>query len=209
MITPREASSVVSYRRYCNTGCLVYQKVCYLLRHDDVLKWKHFPRYWSFVRGIHRSPVNSSLKGQWRGALMFSLICVWINGVSIQSWGWWFETLSCPSWRHCNGPSFINRNCEIQCIINCFIAKTVQLYIFRFTHLFIKNELTMSVSTYSNYGQTKYQFIWLRTQDFLTNWWPYLCVTSDDQNCFFRSKHVIWEMTCFVYYPFYENTCPH
>ena len=27
--------------------------------HDDVIKWKHFPRYWPFVRGIHRSPVNS------------------------------------------------------------------------------------------------------------------------------------------------------
>ena len=48
--------------------------------HDDDMKWKHFPRYWPFVRGIHRSPVNSSHKGQWRGALMFSLICVWING---------------------------------------------------------------------------------------------------------------------------------
>ena len=48
--------------------------------HDDVIKWKHFPRYWPFVRGIHRSPVNSPQKGQWRGALMFSLICVWING---------------------------------------------------------------------------------------------------------------------------------
>ena len=48
--------------------------------HDDVIKWKHFPRYWPFVRGIHRSPVNSPHKGQWRGALMFSLICAWING---------------------------------------------------------------------------------------------------------------------------------
>ena len=48
--------------------------------HDDVIKWKHFPRYWPFVRGIHRSPVNSPHKGQWRGALMFSLICVRING---------------------------------------------------------------------------------------------------------------------------------
>ena len=44
--------------------------------HDDVIKWKHFPRYWPFVRGIHRS----SHKGQWRGALVFTLICVWING---------------------------------------------------------------------------------------------------------------------------------
>ena len=47
--------------------------------HDDVIKWKNFPRYWPFVRGIHRSPVNSPHKGQWRGALIFSLICAWIN----------------------------------------------------------------------------------------------------------------------------------
>ena len=48
--------------------------------HDELIKWKHFPRYWPFVRGIHRSPVNSPYKGQWRRTLMFSLICVWING---------------------------------------------------------------------------------------------------------------------------------
>ena len=48
--------------------------------HDDVIKWKHFPRNWPFVPEIHRSPVNSPHKGQWRGALMFLLICVWING---------------------------------------------------------------------------------------------------------------------------------
>ena len=32
-----------------------------------------------FVRGIHRSQVNSPKKGQWRGALIFSFICAWIN----------------------------------------------------------------------------------------------------------------------------------
>ena len=48
--------------------------------HDDVIKWKHFSRYWPFVRGIHRSPVNFPHKGPWRGALMFTLICVRING---------------------------------------------------------------------------------------------------------------------------------
>ena len=51
----------------------------YLVEHDDVTKWKHFPRYWPFVRGIHRSPVNSTHKGQWRGSLMFSLIWAWIK----------------------------------------------------------------------------------------------------------------------------------
>ena len=62
--------------------------------HDDVIIWKHFPRYWSFVMmtssygNIFRvtghlcrefTPVNSPHKGRWRRALMFSLICVWIN----------------------------------------------------------------------------------------------------------------------------------
>ena len=47
--------------------------------HDGIIKWRHFPRYWPFVWGIHRSPVNSPHKCQWCGALMFSLICFWIN----------------------------------------------------------------------------------------------------------------------------------
>ena len=45
------------------------------LSHDDVIKWKYFSRCWPFVRGM-----SSPHKGQWRGALMFSLICARING---------------------------------------------------------------------------------------------------------------------------------
>ena len=68
--------------------------------HDDVIKWKHFPSYWLFARGIHRSPVNSPHKDQWRGALIFSFISAWIKGWV--NWGWWFEKPSCSLWRHCN-----------------------------------------------------------------------------------------------------------
>ena len=68
------------------------REVCLLQYHDDVIKWKHFSRYWPFVRGIHRSPVNSPHKGQWRGALMFSLISTLNKRLSKQLWGWWFET---------------------------------------------------------------------------------------------------------------------
>ena len=50
-----------------------------LFEHDDVIKWKHFPRYWPFVCGIHRPPMNFPDKGQWRRTLMFSLICACIN----------------------------------------------------------------------------------------------------------------------------------
>ena len=52
----------------------------YWVYHDNFIKRKYFPRYRPFVRGIHRSPVNSLHKGQWRGALMFSLIYARING---------------------------------------------------------------------------------------------------------------------------------
>ena len=49
------------------------------LRQDDVMKWKYLPRYWPFVRGIHRWPVGAPQKDQWCGALKFSLICAWTN----------------------------------------------------------------------------------------------------------------------------------
>ena len=71
--------------------------------HDDVIKWKHFPHYWPFVRGIHRSQVNSPHKSQWRRALMVFFYLRLSKRLSIQSWGWWFETLSHSLWRHCNG----------------------------------------------------------------------------------------------------------
>ena len=60
--------------------------------------WRHQmekknPCYWPYVREIHRSPVNSTHKGQWRGALMFSLFCAWING--------WVNTCEAGDlWRH-------------------------------------------------------------------------------------------------------------
>ena len=45
-----------------------------ILLHDDIIKWKHFLRYWPFVREF------TGHKGQWRGALMFPFICAIING---------------------------------------------------------------------------------------------------------------------------------
>ena len=62
--------------------------------HDDVIKWKHFPRYWPFVRGIHRSVLRS----------FDAFFDLRLNGwLSKQSWGWWFGTPSRRLWRHSNG----------------------------------------------------------------------------------------------------------
>ena len=70
--------------------------------HDDVIKWKHFPRNWPFVRGIHRSrgefptqrPVTRSFD------VFFHLRLD--KRLNKQSRCWWFETLSGPLWRHGN-----------------------------------------------------------------------------------------------------------
>ena len=35
----------------------------FLCLHDDVIKCKQFPRFWPFVRGIHRSPATESFLG--------------------------------------------------------------------------------------------------------------------------------------------------
>ena len=58
--------AAVSVLIVCELRSLIWKKKTW---------WRHqmetFPRYWPFVRGIRRSPVNSSHKGEWRGALMF------------------------------------------------------------------------------------------------------------------------------------------
>ena len=68
----------------------------HFMLHGAFIRWKHFLRYWPFVRGIHRWH-----KGQWHGALVFSLINAWTkcwennrNAGDL--------TPSRSFWRHCN-----------------------------------------------------------------------------------------------------------
>ena len=63
--------------------------------------------------------MNFPHKGQWREALMFSLICAWINGWVKQWWGWWFETPSHPLWRHGNAKKSCN-DIHASSLINWF-----------------------------------------------------------------------------------------
>ena len=46
--------------------------------HDDVIKWKHFPRYWLFVRGFTGPGESPSQRPVTRN-FKFSLICAWRN----------------------------------------------------------------------------------------------------------------------------------
>ena len=69
---------LIWYTKHCR---LEWQTV-YMLQYMNYLvsmmtssNFKQFPHYWPFVQAIHWSPVNSPHKGQWRGALIFPLIC--------------------------------------------------------------------------------------------------------------------------------------
>ena len=57
---------------------LKYEKRCFNVC-NMCLFW-HRDAVTGLLRVIHRWPVNSHRKGQWSGALMFDLICVWTNG---------------------------------------------------------------------------------------------------------------------------------
>ena len=70
--------NTVHYMKYRRSD-VVFAYITRSLSHDDVIKWKQFPRCWPFVWRIHRSAVKSPLKGQWRGALMFTLIYAWMD----------------------------------------------------------------------------------------------------------------------------------
>ena len=95
-------SSLTGGAHIQNDPCITIVIRWYVREYNDIIKWKHFPCYWPFVRGIHWSPMNSPHKCQCRGALMLSLICActydWVNNRAAR----WVETQSRPLWSHCN-----------------------------------------------------------------------------------------------------------
>ena len=71
--------------------------------HDDVIKWKHFPRYWR--------PVTQSFD------VFFDLR---LDGrLSKHSCGWWLETPSCPLWCQSN-------DCGINEAEQCIISQDIE-----------------------------------------------------------------------------------
>ena len=70
--------------------------------HDDVIKWKDFPRYWPFMQEIHRSPVNLPAQRPVTRSFDVSFDMLLNIRLSKQSSGWLFKTPSHSLWRQCN-----------------------------------------------------------------------------------------------------------
>ena len=75
-------SHQISNPNYCTRWGMLFGSM--QIRYHENTWWRHqmehFPRHWPVVRRIHRSPMDSPHKGQWRRTLIFSLICTWTNG---------------------------------------------------------------------------------------------------------------------------------
>ena len=74
--------------------------------HNDVIKWKHFPRYWPICEG--NPPVSGGFPSQrpvTRSFDVFFDLCL-NKTLSRQSRRRWFETPSHSLWRHYNGVTY-------------------------------------------------------------------------------------------------------
>ena len=136
--------------------------------HDDVIKLKHFPRYWPFVRGIHRwqRPVTRSFD-----------VCFDLHGdlhlnkrLCKQSGRRWFETPSRSLWRPCNARVPCQHMYKMAAIlenlnnwnINCQKLVTYQ-------------EIFVSRHPFHKHGQT-FISVWISNYIHYKVWWNYLSI---------------------------------
>ena len=138
--------------------------------------WKYFPRYWPFLRGIHRSPVHSPHKGRVTGSFGVCLDVHWTSGwansryfgdlrrhgahcditvmrcfVVVKSWltGWWIHVL------HLHVPTsctccFTSGGYDFRCISEV-IPKDIKI-----DHFQKRKSFTSFVGCIS--GQNKFKF---------------------------------------------------
>ena len=123
----QKKSKLLQERAWCHKGTM-----------NDVIKWKHFPRFLLLVRGIHRSPVDSLTKAS-NAELWCFLWCAtdqMAQQIVDVQW-WWFETPSCSLWRHSNV------NAKYTCFVRwlCAVDVIIELTIHnRWTNSWINTE---------------------------------------------------------------------
>ena len=107
-------------------------------------------------------PVNSPHKGQWRGALMFSLICVCING--------WINNREAGDLRRCRGHYDVNVMRHKQ----CNMSSTQSIFV-------------ITLTTYrSIWYRNVYILIFKRPMKLHAFWWSGLCLDKAEMWLYFH-----------------------
>ena len=108
----------------------------------------NYPRYWPFLRGIQRSPVNSPHKGQWRGALMLSLICIWINN--------WLNSRETGDLRR------YRAHYDVTVMKRFYLRSGLCLCDIVFTNSCVKTRVWCFATSIPNRGSFRYNTCWIR-----------------------------------------------
>ena len=127
------------WKRVCKIS--VIGLICSLLRppfsrlckvyHSVVIWWRHQMETFSALLAICAG--NSSGTGEFPAqrpvARSFEVFFdLHLNKqLSKQSWGWWFETISCSLWRHCNEVHIIFTRIVYKIEMQCFILNIEHL----------------------------------------------------------------------------------
>ena len=154
--------------RLCMLNWFVKMELCiYILHHsshDDVIKWKHFPRYWPFVLTSEfpsQRPVTRSFD------VFFDLRLS--KRLSKQSRRRWFEMPSHSLWSHCseiwhgvgcwNPPSIEMKHTRLNIIklMMAWVTSGAEAY----PHLKKNNWFIQKFSSIAELSYVKYWFRWI------------------------------------------------
>ena len=132
-----------------------------------------------------RTPVNSPHKGQWRRALMFSLICACTNGwVNSRQW---FQTPSRSLWRNGNSSGMLRTNSEVQVV---FISRYLQIHCVLRIKLIRKLDLLRS----TNQNDARFRKSLSAVLKDSICWWPRTMMCQIQSN---RNKRILTEFKFF------------
>ena len=129
-LSPNAFYDIHHESNFTTLGHGIYRKICSEITISKVLRgvpgatiwrrqpvnnwkqlWRHqmktFPRYWPFVRDIHRSSVNCPHKGQVTRSFDVLFDLRLNKQLSKLWWGWWFETPTHPLWRRWIAHGFV------------------------------------------------------------------------------------------------------
>ena len=115
-----------TYPFACLTAPSHYPKQCYLFIKVimwHLLWWRHQMEKNSRVTGplYGDSPVTAEFPAQRPVTRSFGIFFdLRLNKpLSEHSWDWWFETPSCPLWRHCNAREQFHKKCSWSYYVTC------------------------------------------------------------------------------------------
>ena len=163
------------------------------------------PRCWSFVRGIHRSPVNSPQKKASEAELWFFYLRL-NKRLSKRWWGSWFQTPSRPLWRRSNVTRHANQHMYYMGLIITSLLRQTDVETLASVHKKVDFELRQLSASTTNFNMGKLLDLWCKTVEHVDEIHRVKFIVSmkafQNENILTRPELHAYESTCIN-----SNTC--